>query len=260
MRLLLVASWLCLAANASAQIVREPIPDKLVVLTFDDAVASHATYVAPLLERYGFGATFFVCEFPKPPFSDKSLYMTWEQIRSLNQRGFEIGNHTATHRHIPDMTPAEFADELTAIEEKGIGLGIPRPLSFAYPAYKTDEYALLTLSEQGYLFARVGEDRPYDPETDHPLLIPSYTLLADNEAVILDALGQAEDGKVVVLTVHGVPDDAHPWVSTPPALFEKYLTFLKRNGYTVVALRDLARYVDARQAWMMISPRLGGDD
>ena len=38
------------------------IPDGLVVLTFDDSVASHATYVAPLLKKHGFGATFYITE------------------------------------------------------------------------------------------------------------------------------------------------------------------------------------------------------
>jgi peptidoglycan/xylan/chitin deacetylase (PgdA/CDA1 family) len=33
---------------------------KVVVLTFDDAVKSHRTFVAPLLKELGFGATFFV--------------------------------------------------------------------------------------------------------------------------------------------------------------------------------------------------------
>ena len=32
-----------------------PVPDKLVVLTFDDSAKSHATYVAPLLKQLGFG-------------------------------------------------------------------------------------------------------------------------------------------------------------------------------------------------------------
>ena len=34
--------------------------DRVVVLTFDDAVKSHRTFVAPLLKELGFGATFFV--------------------------------------------------------------------------------------------------------------------------------------------------------------------------------------------------------
>ena len=52
-----------LAGNARSQIVRKPIPDKVIVLTFDDAVVSHATYVAPLLKKYGFGATFYIADF-----------------------------------------------------------------------------------------------------------------------------------------------------------------------------------------------------
>ena len=50
--------------NSFAQILKGPIPEKLVVLTFDDAPASQYDIVAPLLQEYGFGATFFVCEFP----------------------------------------------------------------------------------------------------------------------------------------------------------------------------------------------------
>src|SRR4051794_15794875 len=62
-----------------SQILKRPIPDKLVVLTFDDAVKSHYTNVAPILKSYGFGATFFVCEFP-PDFTDSNKYMNWQQI------------------------------------------------------------------------------------------------------------------------------------------------------------------------------------
>jgi len=41
-----------------------------------------------------------------------------------------------------------------------------------------------------------------------------------------------------------VPDNDHPWVHTPPALFEQYLTHLREEGCRVIAVRDLARYVD----------------
>ncbi len=42
--------------------LRQKIPDKLVVLTFDDGCKSQATFVAPLLKSYGFGATFYITE------------------------------------------------------------------------------------------------------------------------------------------------------------------------------------------------------
>ena len=144
-----------LAAAAGAQLRQQPpvlrkaVPDKVVVLTFDDAVVSHATYVAPILKRYGFGATFFVTEFVQPPFADTTLYMTWEQIRALSQTGFEVGNHTAKHTHVDRMDRAQLVAELEYIERRGVELGIPKPLTFAYPAYATHPSALTTLAEKG---------------------------------------------------------------------------------------------------------------
>lgn len=38
------------------------VPDKLMVLAFDDSSASHYAVARPVLKRYGFGATFFITE------------------------------------------------------------------------------------------------------------------------------------------------------------------------------------------------------
>jgi peptidoglycan/xylan/chitin deacetylase (PgdA/CDA1 family) len=220
----------------------QPWPEKLVVLTFDDAVASHAMHVAPLLKEYGFGGTFFVCEFP-PDFDDKTKYMTWEQIRELHELGFEVASHTRTHKHVDKMQGTEFADELGYIEQQCESLGIPKPMNFAYPAYVHTPAAVATLRDRGYRFARIGGGRVYDPLSDDPYLIPSFSTTGDKPESVLQALAQAERGKVVVLTVHGVPDTAHPWVNTPPELFRIYLEHLNEHGFTVIALRDLARYM-----------------
>ncbi|MDA0812900.1 MAG: polysaccharide deacetylase family protein, partial [Verrucomicrobia bacterium] len=40
----------------------QPIPGKLVVLTFDDANKSDRAFVADVLKKHGFGATFYVTE------------------------------------------------------------------------------------------------------------------------------------------------------------------------------------------------------
>src|SRR4051812_8630112 len=74
----------------------EPLPEKLIVLTFDDSVSSHYSVVRPILKKYGFGATFFISEGFSFP-TNKVDYMTWEQIAELNRDGFEIGNHTRDH-------------------------------------------------------------------------------------------------------------------------------------------------------------------
>ncbi len=245
-KLLLLLVLLPLFTNA--QVLRKPIPDKLVVLSFDDAIVTQYTVVAPLLKKYGFGATFFVCEFPTPPFSDKSKYLSWEQIAALNKMGFEIGNHTQNHTHVNKMDSLHFAAELKYIENKCAQYHIPKPISFAYPGYDTSPKALPVLKAVGYVFARQGFNRPYDPLNDNPLLMPGLTTTADNSKDVYDILSKANHGKIVVLTLHGVPDEAHPWVNTPPELFEQYLKFLKNNHYQVIAIRDLKQYIDVNKA------------
>ncbi len=42
--------------------LRKPIPEKLVVLTFDDGSISQLRNAGPLLAQLGFGATFFITE------------------------------------------------------------------------------------------------------------------------------------------------------------------------------------------------------
>ena len=74
--------------------------------------------------------------------------------------------------------------------------------------------------------ARAGGSRTYDPQIDHPYLIPSWATDENNKSEIMDALQEAKDGKIVVLTLHGVPDIEHPWVNTPPELFREYLQYL----------------------------------
>jgi peptidoglycan-N-acetylglucosamine deacetylase len=232
---------LTLSCCASPRLFGDQVPDRVVVLTFDDAAVSHATFVAPLLKKYGFGGTFFVCEFP-PDFADKTKYMSWDQIRGLHKMGFEIGSHTRTHAHVTKMNRDQFVAELSYIEDKCRSYDISKPLSFAYPAYETHPSALPVLKERGYRFARAGGSRPYDPNDDDSLLIPSFSTSGNQKERVLDVLAKARAGCMVVFTVHGVPDYAHPNVTTPPELFEEYLRHMLDNRYTVLAVRDLAKY------------------
>ncbi|SFU18121.1 Peptidoglycan/xylan/chitin deacetylase, PgdA/CDA1 family [Algoriphagus locisalis] len=249
--LLLLLLTLSFTFFSQAQILKKPIPDKLVVLTFDDAPASQYSVVAPLLKKYGFGATFFVCEF-QPNYADSALYMNWRQIQELNQMGFEIANHTHTHANVSKLSQAEFNAELSYIEAKCDSLGISSPTNFAYPGYGLNAKALEFLEQKDYVFARAGGSRAYDPLSDHPYLIPSWATDEKNKVEIMKAFEQAKNGKIVILTIHGVPDIEHPWVNTPPELFEEYLELLKKGGFTVISMKELEKYVASKAAKKII--------
>lgn len=239
---------LCLLTVLTATSLRaaEPVPDKLIALTFDDSVASHATFVGPLLKKHGFGATFFITE-GFEFLTDKTNYMTWEQIQKLHADGFEIGNHTRRHTGVPRQKPDQLIADVEYIEQQCAKFGIPKPVSFCYPGYATSDAAAKLLRERGYRFARAGGAQAFDPAKEDPLMLPQAFDGKPDSTVeqFKAAVAQARDGKIAVMTFHGVPDTKHPWVNTDPAKFEAYLRHLKETGCKVVALRDLVKYLPA---------------
>ena len=237
----------------------EPVPDKLVVLTFDDSVASHHSVVRPILKRYGFGATFFITE----GFSfrtNKQDYMTWEQIAELHRDGFEIGNHTRDHLSVSARSLGQLHEQIEAINVRCAEHGIPRPVSFGYPGNAIVPGALPILKGLGIRFARRGgaPEHPYEkgrgvayePGADHPLLIPSAGDARPDWTLedFKRGANQATNARIAVLPLHGVPDREHPWVHTRPERFEEFMRYLHVNDFKVIALRDLTRYVDPEKA------------
>lgn len=247
-------------ASASRVQDLQPIPDRLVVLTFDDGNRSDITYVAPLLKRYGFGATFFITEglnFLK----NKAHYVTWEEVKELHDAGFEIGNHTRHHINVNTQTSEEILADLQHIDLRCKEHGIPEPQTFCYPGYSNGPEAVKVLTGKGLLFARRGvapefpydseggRGPAYDPARHHPLLIPTTGAAGPHWEIddLLWAIEQARDGKIAVLTFHGVPALDHSWVNTEPETFESCMDYLYDKGCTVIPLRDLGKYVDPIQ-------------
>ena len=77
----------------------EPVPDKTVVLTFDDAYRSVYSEAWPRLRERGWPFSVFV----STQYIDQGLsnYMDWGQLRELRQApGVTLGNHTHGHPHL----------------------------------------------------------------------------------------------------------------------------------------------------------------
>ena len=169
--------------------------------------------------------------------------MSWEQIRGLADAGFEIGNHTGHHASVSSLSTSELQEEIAFIEQRCQHYGIPKPTTFCYPGCDVTAEALPVLRKNGYQFARIGSNRPYDPILAPPLLIPSFGCHGNNPTTFYKAVEQACDGRIAVLMFHGVPEFTHPWVNTAPKRFEEYMEYLASQNFTVIAMRDLVRYV-----------------
>jgi peptidoglycan/xylan/chitin deacetylase (PgdA/CDA1 family) len=219
------------------------VPDRCVVLTFDDGTVSQFK-AASLLKEYGFTATFFISNHDFNFENDPKLQ--WNQIKQLHEDGFEIASHTTTHPDVRKLCRDEFISELKGIEEKCEQWFIPRPVTFAYPGYHECQKAAEMLREKGYWFARGGGGRPYNPMQDDPMAVPTggswgvptkgqFPPPGDMMEYFIESVTHAQDGKIVILTFHGIPQMDNPRQS----LFAAHLEYLKNNGYTVLSFRQL---------------------
>jgi len=104
------------------QLGKKTLPERSVVLTFDDGYVSHMEIVAPLLMRHRFTGTFFVTT----GFIGKPGYVNWEQLKKMIFLGMEIGSHGVTHKPLTKCTREELSNEIVeskrVLEEK---LGVP---------------------------------------------------------------------------------------------------------------------------------------
>lgn len=130
-----------------------PLPDRPVILTFDDGYASFYTEAYPLLKQHGFTGTLFVIT----GWVGRTGYVTWDQIRQLVADGVEMGAHTVSHLELPRLSPGDArweAAESRRRLEREIGRTVP---FFAYPAGRNDPRSLTTLKEAGFLGAVTTE-------------------------------------------------------------------------------------------------------
>ena len=228
----------------------------MVVLTFDDAVKTHLTIVAPLLRQLEFRATFFITQ---KWMDDRAYFLNWDEVGQIHRLGFEIGNHSWTHSDFGKAENAEkLGAELEQVEIELAKVGVPKPISFAWCGNGFGPEAMEQLHRRGYVVARRGmqPEVPYGKiqvgpvlhvKKHHPLLIPTTGDAYPDWTFdhFKKVLASAKPDEIIVLQFHGVPDEKHPWVNTPAAAFREYMTYLKQNGYRTLAMRDLWQYYDS---------------
>ena len=132
----------------------DPLPEKAILLTFDDAYLGLYENAYPLLKEYNYPATYFVqTGFVGVPTSKD--HFTWDQMREMDASGLiDFAAHTVNHP--PDLRVLddnrlrrEVFDCKVKLEQE---LGHPI-YYFAYPEGNRDERVKRFLAEAGYRMA-----------------------------------------------------------------------------------------------------------
>lgn len=96
---------------------RAPMPERVAVITFDDAYISIYEAGFPMMQEFGFPMTLFVST--QPIDDNQRGYMNWDQIREMSEAGVIIANHMVHHPHMIDALPGESnAQRLVRLREE----------------------------------------------------------------------------------------------------------------------------------------------
>jgi peptidoglycan/xylan/chitin deacetylase (PgdA/CDA1 family) len=117
------------------------LPDRPVVITFDDGFADFYLEALPILEQYGFLATLYVTTafvngtslWLKREGETERQMLKWDQLREISARGIECGAHSHTHPQL-DILPQDMVQEEIMQSKRVLEHHLDREvLSFSYP-------------------------------------------------------------------------------------------------------------------------------
>lgn len=124
------------------------LPEKPIILTFDDGHRDNYENAFPLLRKYGYTATFFV--FTQVIDTYNVDFLTWEMVTEMHQAGMEFGSHSYRHLDMSnrdvDFLVYEILGSKEAIEER-----IGEPVRFfAYPSGAYDGLTIKVLESANF--------------------------------------------------------------------------------------------------------------
>jgi peptidoglycan/xylan/chitin deacetylase (PgdA/CDA1 family) len=120
---------------------KEPLPDKTVVITFDDGLADFFTGALPILVRYGYPATLFITTayinqsagWLRSRRGENHPMLSWSEVREIADHGIECGSHAHSHAQLDILPVKKIRDELRNSKDILEQHLLQSVQSFAYP-------------------------------------------------------------------------------------------------------------------------------
>jgi peptidoglycan/xylan/chitin deacetylase (PgdA/CDA1 family) len=123
------------------------------VLTFDDGYEDNYTTLLPMLEdRHMTGTVYMVTNS-----IGRKGYLSWNQLRDMQNRGIELGSHTANHQPLTSLDREKQAEEMKLSKLLMEWNGLKTIYTFSYPNGAYDEGMPDLLKENEYLTAVTGD-------------------------------------------------------------------------------------------------------
>lgn len=122
------------------------LPEKPIIISFDDTDLDQFTVAAPELKKYGFKGVFFIMTVS----IGRPRYMSKTQIKTLSDEGHVIASHTWNHKNFTQFTDEDWAIQIDKPTKTLETITGKRVEYFAYPYGVWKPETLHKLKEHGF--------------------------------------------------------------------------------------------------------------
>lgn len=207
----------------------------MVSIDFDDGYASAFQFGVPVFESAGLRTTHYIIT----QRVGSSGFMSWSEVRALQDAGNDIGAHTRTHPQLPTLASSQIRDEVAGSLADLRAHGIA-PATFAYPYGDYNDSVVAIVGEAGYAAARTTLGGFNTPTTAclllHAMIVDSlhHTTIGDVQGWV-DAA--AKSGSWLILLIHRVDENENA-ISVRHELLQDIAEYLLKTHAQVVTMRD----------------------
>ena len=143
--------------------LHQTLPPRTFSISIDDGWDDGYVYALPILQRYGFHATYYVIAGRVGTWAN---VLTPAELRTLVADGMEIGDHTLNHRALPYLSAVEMRIQVMTAADLLAGFVGKRPITFAYPSGRYDVAAEAELQADGFGMAVIEGSGAWESATD----------------------------------------------------------------------------------------------
>ncbi len=111
----------------------KPLPEKPIMITFDDTGLDQYTTANPILKQYGYKAVYFIMTVSIGKQGKFVNYMSAEQIKELSDEGNVIGSHSYDHKNFKKYEGKDWEEQLDKPTKRLEEITGKKITEFAYP-------------------------------------------------------------------------------------------------------------------------------
>ena len=241
----------------SQRILPFKLDQSIVSISFDDFPKSVMENALPLLDKYGWKASFYVAAGLINTTNHLGLHFNQQDLKRLQCEEHEIGCHTYNHLNITEIPEVRLMDELRANAKAARALGITTPLrTFAYPFGETSIARKSVLSHEFASMRGIMRGVHYNKvDLNQIKSVPIYSGpdLSQTHNFIK---GLKRKAGWLTLFTHDVRENPSEWGCTPQD-FTDTLALIHESGARVIPIQRTIDFLSGAHGGN-IQPNSGG--